>query len=341
MMRRLLAASLSVFAAASLPVLAEDGVRKTILDFSSLNGWDDDDHKEALKVFLKSCKQIPTDGWEGICKAAADAPNAKEFFELAFIPVLIEGGEEKLFTAYYEPELRGSRMRQGAYQYPLYALPPEAPRGKPWLTREQLEKGEHLAGRGLEIAWLSDPVEAFFLHVQGSGRLRLSDGSSMRVGFAGKNGYKYRSVGKEMARLGILSEHKVSAASIKSWVKKNPERGRKMLWHNPSYVFFRELTDLPPDSGPIGAMSVPITTMRTIAVDPEYTPLGAPVWIEKDGKTPIRRLMVAQDTGSAIVGGQRADIYFGSGDIAGDEAGRIRDDGRMITLLPRSMAHGL
>ena len=158
----------------------------------------------------------------------------------------------------------------------------------------------------------------------------------MRVGFAGKNGHKYRSVGKEMARRGLLAENKLSAGSIKNWVRKNPVDGRKVLWHNKSFVFFREIKNLSSGSGPIGAMSRPVSAMRTIAVDPEFTPLGAPVWVEKSGKNPLKRLMIAQDTGSAIKGAQRADIFYGSGKEAGEKAGRIRDGGRMIVLWPKS-----
>jgi membrane-bound lytic murein transglycosylase A len=142
-----------------------------------------------------------------------------------------------------------------------------------------------------------------------------------------------------MVRRGIYQSHQVSAEVIKNWVRRNPEEGRELLFHNPSYVFFREVSEVPADKGPLGAMNRSITTMRSIAVDPKFTPLGAPVWIEKDGKSPLRRLMVAQDTGSAIKGAQRADVFFGTGDQAGKEAGRLRDPGRMVVLMPIQRAY--
>ena len=158
----------------------------------------------------------------------------------------------------------------------------------------------------------------------------------MRVGFDVKNGHPYRSIGREMIRRGILSAHKASAGRIKAWVRKNPNDGRRILQHNPSFVFFRELEGLDINAGPPGAMGISVSTGRTIAVDDEFIPLGAPVWIDKTGKDPIRRLMVAQDVGSAIKGAQRADIYYGSGAEAGRTAGRIKDGGRMYTLLPHA-----
>ena len=157
----------------------------------------------------------------------------------------------------------------------------------------------------------------------------------MRVGYGGKNGHPYRSVGQELVRRGIFEQHQVSAQVIRNWVAENPDEGRELLHHNPSYVFFRDVTDqVSMEKGPLGAMNRPVTAGRSIAVDPEIVPLGSPVWLEKDGAAPIRRLTIAQDTGSAIKGAQRADIFYGSGADAGDEAGRIRDTGRMVVLLP-------
>ena len=198
-----------------------------------------------------------------------------------------------------------------------------------------------LEGQGLELAWLSDPVENFFLHVQGSGRLKLNEGGSMRVGFAGKNHQTYRSVGKELIRRGVLNSNNASAGSIKTWVRNNPSEGRLLLQHNPSFVFFRELTNLSPSDGPIGAMGISVTDDRTLAVDPKYQPLGAPICINKIGSNPLHRLMIAQDVGSAIKGAQRADIFFGTGAEAGRVAGTTKDGGRMITLLPHASARRL
>lgn len=309
---------------------AEADVR--LLDWSDLDGWARDDHDLARTVFLETCDDIGAE-WDSVCAHAREGGSARLFFETAFKPVLIGGGEA-LFTGYYEPELQGSRRQGGAFQFPIHRLPEEASEAKEWLTRKEIETSGVLAGRDLEIAWLADPVEKFFLQIQGSGRIRLDDGSVMRVGFGGRNGHSYRSVGREMIRLGILQEHEASAQRIKEWVRANPGKGLKMLWYNPSYIFFRETAGLAESKGPLGAMNRPITAGRSVAVDPGFVPMGAPVWVEKDGAAPLRRLMVAQDTGSAIKGAQRADIFYGSGNEAGEVAGRVRDAGRMIVLLP-------
>ena len=201
-------------------------------------------------------------------------------------------------------------------------------------TREEIETTGVLSERGLEIVWLTDLVDKFFLQVQGSGRINLADGGSIRVGYGSKNGHPYRSVGKELVRRGFFEPHQVSAQTIRRWVSRNPVRGPELLWHNPSYVFFREVSQVPVEKGPLGAMNRSVTAGRTLAVDPDFVPLGAPVWVEKNGAAPFRRLMVAQDTGSAIKGAQRGDIFYGSGKEAGKVAGRTRDPGRMVVLLP-------
>ena len=161
------------------------------------------------------------------------------------------------------------------------------------------------------------------------------------MGYAAANGHTYRSIGKELVRRGIYEPHQVSAQVIKNWVRRNPVEGRELLQHNPSFVFFRKVTHVPAERGPLGAMNRSVTPMRTVAVDPAYTPLGAPVWIEKGGRGPLRRLMIAQDTGSAIKGAQRADIFYGTGDYAGRRAGETRDPGRMVVLMPIQTAYAL
>jgi membrane-bound lytic murein transglycosylase A len=309
-----------------------------LLDFSDLDGWAEDDHAAALDVFRKTCADADGQDWRSLCGVAGGTADARTFFELFFRPVLIGGEEPALFTGYFEPELQGSRVRTSRFRYPLYRVPPDLGDGQ-WLSRAEIETSGVLAGRGLEIAWVDDVVELFFLQVQGSGRIRLRDGSVIRVGYGARNGHEYRSVGREMVRRGIYEPHEVSARVIASWVRRNGEEGRQLLHHNPSYIFFREVDIDDPALGPLGAMNRSITPLRTIAVDPDYTPLGAPVWIETDGAHPMRRLMVAQDTGGAIRGAQRADIFFGFGDEAGEKAGEVRDPGRMIVLLPIERAH--
>lgn len=311
----------------------------TLLDFEDLSGWASDDHQAALSVFRNTCGDIRDQEWESLCGLAADVTDAKAFFEVFFQPVLIEDDAEMLFTGYYEPEIKGALTRGGIYQHPIYRVPDDLITGEPYLSRRELEETEALADQGLEIAWLADPVDLFFLQVQGSGRIELPNGDRLRVGYGGKNGREYSSVGLELVNRGTYEAHQVSADVIRNWVRQNPEEGRELLWTNESYVFFREVNEVPPEKGPLGAMNRSITPMRSIAVDPSITKLGAPVWIEKEGETPLNRLMIAQDTGSAIKGAQRADIYFGTGDGAGRAAGRIRDGGRMVVLLPIQRAY--
>ncbi len=312
-----------------------------ILEFSDLEGWERDDHLAAMRVFQSTCPDLDAPDWRAICAAAPTIGNPKKFFELLFRPVLIEDGKDMMFTGYFEPELQGSRVPTARYRFPVYAKPPEVRRGTQWLSRREIETTGAMVGRGLEIAWVDDSVELFFLQIQGSGRIRLPDGSAIRVGYGGKNGHPYRSVGTELVRRGTYSPHQVSAQVIQSWVKRNPIDGAELLRHNPSYVFFRTVNQVPAHKGPLGAMNRSITELRSVAVDPAYTPLGAPVWIEKKGDNPMNRLMVAQDTGSAIKGAQRADIFMGTGDEAGRKAGRLRDPGRMIVLLPIQRAYAL
>ncbi|SMY07202.1 murein transglycosylase A [Flavimaricola marinus] len=311
----------------------------TLLEFEQLSGWAEDDPSEALAAFSVTCGDMRRQDWQSLCAIAKEADDARSFFELFFKPVLIEDDEPALFTGYFEPELPGSRSPDARFRYPLYAVPSDMPEG-PWLTRQEIDEGA-LAGQGLEIAWLEDPVDLFFLQVQGSGRVRLSDGSMLRVGYGGFNGHLYSSIGAELVARGIYEWHQVSADVIRSWVARNPDEGQALLWTNPSYVFFREVSEVPAELGPLGAMNRSITTLRTVAVDPAFVPLGAPVWIEKAGETPMNRLMIAQDTGSAIKGAQRADIFFGTGREAGRQAGRIRDPGRMVVLMPIQRAYAM
>jgi len=313
----------------------------SLLKFDDLAGWQDDDHAKALDVFLETCSINKTGDWAALCKFAKTKPDAKAYFEMFFRPVLIRDGRTPLFTGYFEPELTGSLTQTSRFRYPLYRKPPEIRKGVPWLTRRQIEETSALRNRGLELAWVDDPVEVFFLQIQGSGRVRLPNGRALRVGYGGSNGRNYRSVGQELIRRGTFSRHQVSAQVIQNWVRRNPYEGAELLRHNPSYVFFRKVTKVPADKGPIGAMNRSVTTGRTLAVDPRYTPLGAPVWLEKDGRDKIRRLMVAQDTGSAIKGAQRADIFYGTGDKAGRAAGKIRDPGRMVVLMPTQTAFSI
>jgi membrane-bound lytic murein transglycosylase A len=326
--------------AVAAPVHASD-ISYEVMQFDQLDGWADDDHPAALKTFKNTCGDMKGADWIALCAYAKTNPEARQFFELCFRPVMMDDGKDALFTGYFEPELEGDLYRSSRYRYPVYKMPPEALANSPWLTRREILSSGVMDGRGLVIAWVDDPVELFFLQIQGSGRIKLPNGSYKRVGYRGSNGHNYRSVGTEMVRRGIYQSHQVSAEVIKNWVRRNPDEGQELLYHNPSYVFFREVSQVPAEIGPLGAMNRSITTMRTVAIDPSIIRLGSPVWIEKDGEDPLRRLMVAQDTGSAIKGAQRADVFTGTGDAAGREAGKFRDPGRFMVLMPIQRAYAL
>ena len=352
-------------------------LRVAAIDFSVLPGWRRDDHVAAFKTFLHSCTKMSSGGdrLARACRVAQRQPRslsdrqARRFFESYFVPHRVLSSRRSLLTGYYEPEMRGSRVRTAKYNVPLYRRPRDlvalnsrarrrAARragisGKltyamrtrngiaPYLTREQIEKGG-LDGRGLEFLWLADPVDVFFLHIQGSGRIVLPDGSRMRVGFDGKNGYGYSSVGRMLVRNGFLKKSEVTLDSVKAWLRRNPELGRKAMWHNKSFIFFRELSDHHGnDTGPIGAQGVPLVGGRSLAVDRRYYRLGLPIYLSvpglrKDGRRNLRRLMIAQDTGTAIKGARRGDIFWGSGKKAGDIAGRTYHRGEFYVFLPRS-----
>ncbi len=334
-MRAALAAAMLAVAMTTSQAPAE------ILRFADLEGWAEDDHRAALESFRATCDLLKESDWTPICNLSADAgtsaASARQFFELFFRPVVI-GEPPALFTGYFEPELDGSPVRTPRFAWPIYRRPPELRDGQVFHSRAAIEAGI-LRGRGLELAWLDDPVDVYFLQVQGSGRIRMPDGRVVRVGYAGRNGHAYRSVGQELVRRGTHSMDQVSAQEIASYVRN--QAGSELLNINPSYVFFRVIDDIPAEKGPIGAMGRSITAFRSIAIDPSFTPLGAPVWIEKAGADPIRSLMVAQDTGGAIKGPQRADIFYGTGLEAGDAAGTIKDGGRMVVLLPIDRAYAM
>lgn len=335
-------------------------------DWAALPDWGSDNLAEALPAFLLSCNVLKSAAdWATACNAASqvrkdDPAAARNFFESSFAPWLLQNADgtiEGMVTGYYEPLLRGSRTPGRTNRYPVYGVPPDLVaidlaetnpalrgirlRGRvqdrkvvPYYTRAQIEGG--LAPlRGREIAWVDDPVELFFLHVQGSGRVRLPGGEMLRVGFAEHNGHPYVSIGKILIERGELSADKASMQGIKQWAALNPEKLAPLLQQNPAYVFFRELPDSP--LGPIGGLGVPLTPQRSIAVDPMTTPLGAPVFLSTTlplSRRPLNRLVLAQDTGTAIKGAVRADYFWGFGDVAGQSAGRMRQSGKMWVLYP-------
>jgi len=335
--------------------------------WEQLPGWREDDLVAAWPAFLQSCKGLKNNpAWTGVCQAAGRLPAAPEgvavraFFEQQFQPWQIsqaEGGAEGLVTGYYEPLLRGSRYLTPKYRFPIHAAPddllvvdlsalyPELKslrlRGRlqgnkvvPYFSRAEIEAGTAPV-RGKELVWVDDPVELFFLQIQGSGRVRLDNGDIVRVGYADQNGHPYRSIGKWLVDKGELTLDKASMQGIKDWGRRNPERLPELLNANPSYVFFRELPNHL--SGPLGALGVPLTAERSIAIDPRGMPLGAPVWLattRPNSSESLNRLMMAQDTGGAIRGNVRADFFWGFGDEAGRQAGAMKQRGRMWALLP-------
>ena len=261
---------------------------------------------------------------------------ARDFLERRFRPVLL--GEDTL-TGYFEPELRGSTANGGAYTVPLHARPPELAAGGPRLPDRAAISAGALAGRGLELLWVDSPVDAFFLHIQGSGRVRLPDGRVLRVGYDGQNGHPYVAVGRVLVERGVMPREAVTMQSIRAWMTAaGPAAAAELMSRNPSYVFLRVLPDLPAEAGPVGALGVSLTPMRNAAVDRAQVALGLPLWINgRDPLTgaPLRRLAVAADVGGAIRGPARVDLFTGWGAEAGERAGRMRDRAEVYALVPR------
>lgn len=337
--------------------------------FADLPGWAADDHAAALATFARSCIRIagldaaaPLDGktgtasiygvagdWQPACAAARQpiAPgSARGFFEHWFQPVQLPA-EKGLFTGYYEPEMRGALTRHGPYQTPVLAPPPGFKMragGAGFPTRGQIEDGA-LDRDALALVWLESPVDAFFLHVEGSGRVRLENGETVRLAFAAKSGHEYTSIGKVLIDRGAIAREEVSMQTIRAWLEANPAEGRDVMRQNESYIFFRILRNVDPDLGPPGAEQINLTPRRSLAIDREHHPLGALLWLttrhptpDGRGEVPFAHLMVAQDTGSAIRGRQRGDIFFGTGAEAGAIAGLMKAEGRLVALLPKSIA---
>lgn len=336
--------------------------------YAELPGWADDDLRAAWPALLATCAALSAKpGWQEACAgtAAVDASSlgaVREFFEARFVPHQVrnpDGSVTGTVTGYYEPLLRGARARRGHFQTPLHGPPPDLVtvdlgalypelkslrlRGRlvgsrlvPYPSRAEMERMSLLAGR--ELLWVDDPVDAFFLQVQGSGRVRLEEtGETVRVAYADQNGHPYRSIGRYLVDRGELTLEQASMQGIKGWVAANPSRLTELLNANPSYVFFREEKIADPAQGPRGALGVPLTAQRSIAIDPQFIPLGCPVFLVTtlpNSSSPLRRLVLAQDTGGAIRNPVRADYFWGYGAEAGEMAGRMKQSGQMWVLLP-------
>ena len=331
-------------------------------------GLGDDDAGTALVSFLESCPAIlkrddqsgltfPED-WRPACEAASAWPvtDARRFFASYFETARV-GDSAAFATGYYEPEIRGSRTRAPGYDVPVYAPPPELvrawpddtpesersgrpPLGRydstgrfvPYYDRTQIELGA-LAGRGLEIAWAADPVEFFFLQIQGSGLLRLPDGSLMRIGYAGQNGREYVGIGRVMRERGLIgagTEYATSMQGIMEYIRDHPAQGQDIMRLNKSWIFFRELAT----DGPLGSLGVPVRREASVAVDPNFVPYGAPVFLDLE-RDEADGLWIAQDTGGAIKGTNRFDTFWGNGADAREIAGSMSASGQALVLLPR------
>ncbi|MGI9450179.1 MAG: murein transglycosylase A [Geminicoccaceae bacterium] len=309
--------------------------------------------------------------WRMACQAAdeiGEKPRpreARKFFEAWFQPfeVTADGETEGLFTGYYEPLLHGSKRRAGDFKVPLHTPPDDlvrvdlgqfdpdlkgrSIRGRiegrdfvPYHSRDDIVNGA-LSDQELELVWVDDEIEKFFLQIQGSGQVRLDDGSVIRVGYAEQNGLPYRAIGRDLIEIGALTPEEVSLQSIRDWLIANPGQADDIMSRNKSYIFFQENTELDSTEGPLGAQNVPLTAGRSLAVDPRHIPLGAPLWLETtapwpDGELPLHRLVIAQDTGGAIKGPIRGDVFWGAGKQAEVVAGHMKSQGRFFVLVPRA-----
>jgi membrane-bound lytic murein transglycosylase A len=350
------------------------------VQFTDLPGWSHDDHASALAAFRQACavpakggRKQDREGLAAICKLAVALPasdaakpkTARAFFERHFQPSrIIHDRPDGLFTGYYEPELPGSLTPDAKHKVPVLKRPedlvdtvPATERAKanaegrlaamrqtaaglePYFTREDIEKGA-LAGRQLELLYLQSSLDAYIMHVQGSGTIRLTDGQRVRIGYAGKNGYPYTSAGMVLIRQGEIKREDLTLKTMRAWFDANPKRSQAVLNENKSYIFFERKPDAEGATGPIGGHGTPLSPRRSVAVDPSFHMLGAPLYVvsetlrDEHGKR-FRHLTIAQDVGSAIHGPERADIFWGTGAAAEAIAGRTKDRGHIFALLPR------
>jgi len=373
--RALLALTLAALSGCTLFIPREAGIGESV-DWADLPGWQSDHIAEAWPALLSQCNRLRKKQplWKRICSAAdkLDHPSdrqVRDFIQRHFEPheILGSGGApEGLITGYYEPTLHGSLQPDERYAYPIYRRPEsllivdlgelypglkgKRVRGRlvgnrviPFYERAAIESDEHPL-KGSEILWVDDPYGAFFLQIQGSGRVQLPDGSSVSVGYADQNGHRYVSIGKKLIEWGELTKEEVSLFTIRQWLQEHPERAKTLLNQNPSYVFF--VINKHGEKGPRGSLNVPLTPERSLAVDRKVIPLGTPIWLSttlpaesgaaaQSKPTPYQRLLFAQDTGGAINGAVRADVFFGNGERAERLAGTMKQPGRLYALLPK------
>ena len=321
------------------------------VSWQALPGWQADDLSQAWPAWLRSCevlrKRNSEMNWRQVCSqvsnvSAKDTQAIRRYFEDNFQAYEIRnsaGSETGLITGYYEPVMNGSQTRTSVYSVPLYAYPNAWRQSKPNPGPNRAELMSSGILKGSEIAWVQDPVAAAFMQIQGSGKIRLQDGRVLRLGYAGTNEQPFKSFAQWLLDRKEITRSEATMQGISQWAKRNPDRVNEMLNANPRFVFFKELPgNVSADLGPTGALNVPLTSERSIAIDLQAMPLGAPVFLASTkplSDQPLQKLVMAQDTGKAIVGGVRADYYWGSGDAAGEMAGRMKQNGKMWVLLPR------
>lgn len=350
------------------------------VSFNNLPGWQQDDHGAALQVFARACGELTTSGvgfarkavlsgtrrdWRTVCERAkrADASPgmARRFFEDNLVAVNVTGVDGQ-FTGYFEPEVEGSRIRSREFSVPVLGRPADLVKlsksaaarlgvaygriangvARPYFTREQIEQGR-LSSQGLELLYLKSWRDLFFMQIQGSGRVRLREGGNVRLGYAAKTGLPYTAIGKVLIDRNEMTREQMSMQALRAWLKNHPDQARQVMWENKSYVFFRELQNHGSGTGPIGAQKLPLTALRSLAVDRRFWALGVPLWVSTtvyaDGRLePFNQLMVAQDTGSAIKGPARGDVFMGTGHQAGMDAGAMDQAGSLTALVPRGLA---
>lgn len=344
-----------------IPVVDESAPERMSLKhvgFSDIGGWDTDNHVEALNTFLKSCGDFnsrndgdaigkneflaPVIVWKKICLKASVVPaddeiRAKKFFESEFTPMKASSdkSEHAFITGYYEPFLSGLRVKSPPFIYPVYAMP----QGGTTYTRQQIDSGL-LKNQATVIAYVDDPVQLFFMHIQGSGSIQLDGGEIIHIGYAGNNRQPYVAIGKVLVDKGILDKKSITMQVLRQWLYDHPNDMWQIMWQNTSYIFFQEM-----NGGPFGSEEVALTPGRSLAVDKNYIPLGMPVFVDTvlpgNSESPFlihRKLMVAQDTGRAITGPMRGDIFFGAGDGAEQVAGNLKSGGDFILLVPCAIA---
>ncbi|CAI3947297.1 murein transglycosylase A [Commensalibacter communis] len=357
------------------------------VSYQNLSGWDKENYGQLLTLFRQNCQYLEklppnrhlggvqglfggqTQDWLQSCNAAnavnvADPAQAKQFFETWLQPYqyTINGTTGKV-TGYYEPDVEGSTVRTDVYKVPVYRKPRDLIARKntdgqieygfiqgglfvPYYTRAQIDQGA-LSGKGLEIAWVKDPIDLFFMQIQGSGRIVLPDGQILRLGYAGKNGQPYTALGRLMIDQGLMDSQSINMFSVRAWLHSHPEQAVSLMEQNKNYVFFRRLTDQRHDTGPIGTLGAPLTAGRSVAVDKQWIPLGVPLWLETTMPSPAqnqtdslvrypwKRMVFAQDVGGGVTGMSRVDLFTGWGAQAGWYAGLMNEEGKVFILLPR------